>query len=139
MKAGVSCAYLAKSALYIHKEVAMYFSVNAAKPLFPTLFKILSLSLQVMPSPSPSLYKETTHLFADFSRLKPGDFRVDVSEASAHGVNCLKPEYIADYLMQVREAFQTNRHKPAASYYLRINKNFENLLCCDPEKCFHNC
>ncbi|TNN60542.1 DNA topoisomerase 2-binding protein 1-A [Liparis tanakae] len=56
--------------------------------------------IRVMPSPSPSSYKETTHLFADFSRLKPGDFRVDVTEASAHGVNCLKPEYIADYLMQ---------------------------------------
>ncbi|XP_033841721.1 DNA topoisomerase 2-binding protein 1 isoform X2 [Periophthalmus magnuspinnatus] len=55
---------------------------------------------KVLPSPSPSLYKEATHLFADFSRLKPGDFRVDISEASAHGVTCLKPEYIADYLMQ---------------------------------------
>ncbi|KAI4806983.1 hypothetical protein KUCAC02_017769, partial [Chaenocephalus aceratus] len=55
---------------------------------------------KVLPSPSPSLYKETTHLFADFSRLKPGDFRVDVSEATSQGVTCLKPEYIADYLMQ---------------------------------------
>ncbi|XP_076147073.1 DNA topoisomerase 2-binding protein 1 [Alosa pseudoharengus] len=55
---------------------------------------------KVVASPSPSLYRGTTHLFADFSRLKPGDFRVDVSEAQAHGVCCLKPEYIADYLMQ---------------------------------------
>ncbi|XP_068438409.1 DNA topoisomerase 2-binding protein 1 [Clinocottus analis] len=55
---------------------------------------------KVLPSPSPSLYKEATHLFADFVRLKPGDFRVDVSEVSSHGVHCLKPEYIADYLMQ---------------------------------------
>ncbi|XP_008292837.1 DNA topoisomerase 2-binding protein 1 [Stegastes partitus] len=55
---------------------------------------------KVLSSPSPSLYKETTHLFADFSRLKPGDFRVDVSEATSQGVTCLKPEYIADYLMQ---------------------------------------
>ncbi|KAM6900354.1 DNA topoisomerase 2-binding protein 1 [Xenentodon cancila] len=55
---------------------------------------------KVLPSPSPSLYKEATHLFADFSRLKPSDFRVDVSEASAQDVKCLKPEYIADYLMQ---------------------------------------
>lgn len=55
---------------------------------------------KVLLSPSPSLYKEATHLFADFSRLKPGDFRVDVSEATSHGVTCLKPEYIADYLMQ---------------------------------------
>ncbi|XP_059182443.1 DNA topoisomerase 2-binding protein 1 [Centropristis striata] len=55
---------------------------------------------KVLPSPSPSMYKEATHLFADFSRLKPGDFRVDVSEATSQGVVCLKPEYIADYLMQ---------------------------------------
>ncbi|XP_068604125.1 DNA topoisomerase 2-binding protein 1 [Brachionichthys hirsutus] len=55
---------------------------------------------KVLPSPSSSLYQETTHLFADFSRLKPGDFRVDVAEASSQGVTCLKPEYIADYLMQ---------------------------------------
>ncbi|XP_014869751.1 DNA topoisomerase 2-binding protein 1 [Poecilia latipinna] len=55
---------------------------------------------KVLPSPSPSLYKEATHLFADFGRLKPGDFRVDVAEATAQGVTCLKPEYIADYLMQ---------------------------------------
>ncbi|XP_076577611.1 DNA topoisomerase 2-binding protein 1 [Chaetodon auriga] len=55
---------------------------------------------KVLPSPSPSLYKEATHLFADFSRLKPGDFRVNISEAASNGVTCLKPEYIADYLMQ---------------------------------------
>ncbi|CDQ93376.1 unnamed protein product [Oncorhynchus mykiss] len=50
---------------------------------------------KVLPSPSPSLYKGTTHLFAEFSRLKPGDFRKDVPEAK-----CLKPEFIADYLIQ---------------------------------------
>ncbi|XP_061130917.1 DNA topoisomerase 2-binding protein 1-A-like [Syngnathus typhle] len=55
---------------------------------------------KVMLSASPSMYKEATHLFADFSRLRPGDFKVDVSDASAQGVMCLKPEYIADYLMQ---------------------------------------
>ncbi|XP_019730589.1 DNA topoisomerase 2-binding protein 1 [Hippocampus comes] len=55
---------------------------------------------KVLPSASPALYNVATHLFADFSRLRPGDFRVDVSDASAHGVTCLKPEYIADYLMQ---------------------------------------
>lgn len=55
----------------------------------------------MLPSPSPSLYREATHLFADFSRLKPGDFRVDIAEATEQGVKCLKPEYIADYLMQV--------------------------------------
>ncbi|XP_067234177.1 DNA topoisomerase 2-binding protein 1 isoform X2 [Chanodichthys erythropterus] len=55
---------------------------------------------KVLPDPSPLLFKETTHLFVDFSRLKPGDVRVDISEAAAQGVKCLKPEYIADYLMQ---------------------------------------
>ncbi|KAJ3611303.1 hypothetical protein NHX12_021319 [Muraenolepis orangiensis] len=55
---------------------------------------------KVLPSPAPASYQEATHLFADFSRLKPGDFRVDVTEASAQGVTCVKPEYIADYLMQ---------------------------------------
>lgn len=51
---------------------------------------------------SVSLFKEATHLFADFSKLKPDDTRVNVAEAAAQGVNCLKPEYIADYLIQVR-------------------------------------
>ncbi|XP_072546997.1 DNA topoisomerase 2-binding protein 1 isoform X2 [Salminus brasiliensis] len=55
---------------------------------------------KVLPGPSPSLYKETTHLFADFSRLGPNDMRIDVAEAVAQGVKCLRPEYIADYLMQ---------------------------------------
>ncbi|XP_010021745.1 PREDICTED: DNA topoisomerase 2-binding protein 1, partial [Nestor notabilis] len=49
---------------------------------------------------SVSLFKEATHLFADFNKLKPEDSRVNVAEAAAQGVNCLKPEYIADYLIQ---------------------------------------
>nr|XP_055037892.1 DNA topoisomerase 2-binding protein 1 [Misgurnus anguillicaudatus]XP_055037894.1 DNA topoisomerase 2-binding protein 1 [Misgurnus anguillicaudatus] len=66
---------------------------------------------KVLPDASPSLYKETSHLFVDFSRLKPGDVRVDVSEAAAYGVKCLKPEYIADYLMQ-------EPSPPIEAYYL---------------------
>lgn len=66
----------------------------------------------MLPDPSPLLFKETTHLFVDFSRLKPGDVRVDISEAAAHGVKCLKPEYIADYLMQVREDVSDTNHTP---------------------------
>ncbi|CAB1349570.1 unnamed protein product [Coregonus sp. 'balchen'] len=58
------------------------------------------LNIDQTRDPSPSLYKGTTHLFAEFSRLKPGDFRVDVPEAMSQGVKCLKPEFIADYLMQ---------------------------------------
>uniref|UniRef100_A0A8B9L5N3 BRCT domain-containing protein n=1 Tax=Astyanax mexicanus TaxID=7994 RepID=A0A8B9L5N3_ASTMX len=63
---------------------------------------------KVLPGPSPSLYKDTTHLFADFSRLGPNDIKVDVAEATAQGVKCLRPEYIADYLMQVRKKQKTN-------------------------------
>ncbi|KAL6462635.1 hypothetical protein MHYP_G00290570 [Metynnis hypsauchen] len=66
---------------------------------------------KVLPAPSPSLYKDTTHLFADFSRLGPGDARVDVAEATAYGVSCLRPEYIADYLMQ-------DPSPPMDAYYL---------------------
>ncbi|XP_062841967.1 DNA topoisomerase 2-binding protein 1 [Trichomycterus rosablanca] len=66
---------------------------------------------KVLPSPSPAFYRETTHLFADFSRLGPNDARVDVAEAVAHGVKCLRPEYIADYLMQ-------EPSPPMDAYYL---------------------
>ncbi|XP_037829239.1 DNA topoisomerase 2-binding protein 1 isoform X2 [Kryptolebias marmoratus] len=74
-----------------------------------------SAGAKVLPSPSPSFYKEATHLFADFSRLKPGDFRVDVTEASAQGVTCLKPEYIADYLMQPTPPIELYRLTAAPS------------------------
>ena len=59
------------------------------------------LNLQVLPAHSLSLLKEVTHLFADFNKLKPEDAKVNISEAVYQGVNCLKPEYIADYLIQV--------------------------------------
>ncbi|XP_067417850.1 DNA topoisomerase 2-binding protein 1 isoform X1 [Emydura macquarii macquarii] len=55
---------------------------------------------KVLPGHSLLLYKEATHLFADFSKLKPDDSRVNIVEAAAQGVYCLKPEYIADYLVQ---------------------------------------
>lgn len=61
----------------------------------------LCLKLQVLPAHSASVFREATHLFADFNKLKPEDLRVNLGEASAQGVNCLKPEYIADYLIQV--------------------------------------
>ncbi|XP_034022870.1 DNA topoisomerase 2-binding protein 1 [Thalassophryne amazonica] len=81
---------------------------------------------KVLPSPSPSFYKEATHLFADFSRLKPGDFRVDISQATSQGVMCLKPEYIADYLMQ-------EPTPPIELYYLKSeapsDENVRTLSC----------
>ncbi|XP_066441313.1 DNA topoisomerase 2-binding protein 1 isoform X3 [Eleutherodactylus coqui] len=55
---------------------------------------------KVFAGQSSSLFKEATHLFADFSKLKPEDDKVNISEAAAQGVTCLKPEYIADYLMK---------------------------------------
>nr|XP_023688570.1 DNA topoisomerase 2-binding protein 1 [Paramormyrops kingsleyae] len=76
-------------------------------------------SAKVLPSPSPALYKDTTHLFADFSRLKPADFRVDVVEATAQGTRCLRPEYIADYLMQEPSPPMEAYYLPQAVQYLQ--------------------
>ncbi len=79
-------------------------SVSPSSGYFDTLSCINPLSPCIgVARPFSFAVKETTHLFVDFSRLKPGDVRVDVSEAAAQGVKCLKPEYIADYLMQVRD------------------------------------
>lgn len=69
---------------------------------------------------SPSLFKEATHLFADFSKLKPEDAKVNISEAAAQGVNCLKPEYIADYLMKEPPPPPNNYCLPDAVPYLQV-------------------
>ncbi|KAM4705108.1 DNA topoisomerase 2-binding protein 1 [Rhinophrynus dorsalis] len=69
---------------------------------------------------SPSLFKEATHLFADFSKLKPEDSRVNVAEAAAQGVHCLKPEYIADYLMKELPPPTNNYCLPEAVQYLQV-------------------
>ncbi|NXG17074.1 TOPB1 protein, partial [Grallaria varia] len=68
---------------------------------------------------SVSLFKEATHLFADFSKLKPDDTRVSVAEAAAQGVNCLKPEYIADYLIQDPPPPMDSYCLPEAESYLQ--------------------
>ncbi|XP_071417341.1 DNA topoisomerase 2-binding protein 1 isoform X2 [Pithys albifrons albifrons] len=68
---------------------------------------------------SVSLFKEATHLFADFSKLKPEDTRVNVAEAAAQGVNCLKPEYIADYLIQDPPPPMDSYFLPEAESYLQ--------------------
>ncbi|XP_063181398.1 DNA topoisomerase 2-binding protein 1 [Chroicocephalus ridibundus] len=70
---------------------------------------------------SVSLFKEATHLFADFSKLKPDDARVNVAEAAAQGVNCLKPEYIADYLIQDPPPPMESYCLPEAVSYLQNN------------------
>ncbi|NXJ83930.1 TOPB1 protein, partial [Trogon melanurus] len=70
---------------------------------------------------SASLFKEATHLFADFSKLKPEDARVDVAEAAAQGVSCLKPEFIADYLIQDPPPPMESYCLPEAESYLPNN------------------
>ncbi|XP_072268414.1 DNA topoisomerase 2-binding protein 1 [Pyxicephalus adspersus] len=72
---------------------------------------------------SSSLFKETTHLFADFAKLKPEDAKVSVAEAAAQGVNCLKPEYIADYLMKEHPPPASNYCLPDAIAYLQVAGN----------------
>ncbi|XP_051871799.1 DNA topoisomerase 2-binding protein 1 isoform X2 [Pristis pectinata] len=72
---------------------------------------LLSGGAKVLPSHLLPEYKEATHLFADFSKLKPEDLRVNLTEAMEQNVLCLKPEYIADYLIQ-------ERPPPIENYYL---------------------
>ncbi|NXC07493.1 TOPB1 protein, partial [Orthonyx spaldingii] len=72
---------------------------------------------------SVSLFKEATHLFADFSKLKPEDSRVNVAEATAQGVNCLKPEYIADYLIQDPPPPMEAYYLPEAESYFQNNSD----------------
>nr|AAP03894.2 Xmus101 [Xenopus laevis] len=69
---------------------------------------------------SSPLFKEASHLFADFSKLKPDEPRVNVAEAAAQGVNCLKPEYIADYLMKELPPPMNNYCLPDAIPYVRV-------------------
>ncbi|XP_053571725.1 DNA topoisomerase 2-binding protein 1 [Bombina bombina] len=68
---------------------------------------------------SSSLFKEATHLFADFSKQKPDDPRVNVAEAAETGVLCLKPEYIADYLIKELPPPTTNYCLPEALPYIQ--------------------
>ncbi|XP_027728064.1 DNA topoisomerase 2-binding protein 1 isoform X2 [Vombatus ursinus] len=77
---------------------------------------------KVLPGHSVPLFKEATHLFADFSKLKPDDTRVNIAEAAAQKVNCLKPEYIADYLMQESPPSLENYSLPEAVSFLQNNK-----------------
>ncbi|XP_074051938.1 DNA topoisomerase 2-binding protein 1 isoform X2 [Macrotis lagotis] len=77
---------------------------------------------KVLPGHSVPLLKEATHMFADFSKLKPGDTRVNIAEAAAHKVNCLKPEYIADYLMQDSPPALENYVLPETGSFIQNNK-----------------
>nr|XP_060637782.1 DNA topoisomerase 2-binding protein 1 [Anolis sagrei ordinatus]XP_060637783.1 DNA topoisomerase 2-binding protein 1 [Anolis sagrei ordinatus] len=76
----------------------------------------------VFPSHSPPPFREVTHLFADFNKLKPGDLRIDIAEVAHQGVNCLKPEYIADYLIQEPPPPMENYCLPEAGAHLQNGK-----------------
>ncbi|XP_067856042.1 DNA topoisomerase 2-binding protein 1 [Heptranchias perlo] len=98
---------------------------------------LLSGGAKVFPSHLVLDYKEATHLFADFSKLKPEDPRVDVTEAVEQNVMCLKPEYIADYLIQ-------EHPPPIENYYLPevaqepgtgTRKRKSSGVHSDPKKC----
>lgn len=65
------------------------------------------------------LFKEATHLFSDFNKLKPDDSGVNIAEAAAQNVYCLKTEYIADYLMQVCEISSLISSSPETGLYDR--------------------
>ncbi|XP_041590235.1 DNA topoisomerase 2-binding protein 1 isoform X3 [Vulpes lagopus] len=77
---------------------------------------------KVLPGHSVPLFKEATHLFSDFNKLKPDDSGVNIAEAAAQNVYCLKTEYIADYLMQESPPPVENYCLPEAVSFLQNNK-----------------
>ncbi|XP_027954986.1 DNA topoisomerase 2-binding protein 1 isoform X4 [Eumetopias jubatus] len=77
---------------------------------------------KVLPGHSVPLFKEATHLFSDFNKLKPDDSGVNIAEAAAQNVYCLKTEYIADYLMQESPPQVENYCLPEAISFLPNNK-----------------
>ncbi|XP_070586677.1 DNA topoisomerase 2-binding protein 1-like isoform X2 [Erythrolamprus reginae] len=77
---------------------------------------------KVLSAYSPSVFREVTHFFADLNKLKPEDVIINIREATAQGVNCLKPEYIADYLIQEPPPSVENYLLPEAAAYLQNSK-----------------
>lgn len=77
---------------------------------------------KVLPGHSVSLFKEATHLFSDFNKLKPDDSGLNIAEAAAQNVYCLKTEYIADYLTQETPPRVENYCLPEAVSFLQNNK-----------------
>ncbi|XP_045153750.1 DNA topoisomerase 2-binding protein 1 [Echinops telfairi] len=55
---------------------------------------------KVLPGHPVPLFQEATHLFSDWNKQKPEDLGVNLAEAAAQNVYCLRTEYIADYLME---------------------------------------
>ncbi|XP_006169340.1 DNA topoisomerase 2-binding protein 1 isoform X2 [Tupaia chinensis] len=77
---------------------------------------------KVLPGHSVSLFREATHLFSDFNKMKPDDSRINVAEAAAQNVYCLRTEYIADYLTQESPPCVENYCLPEAVPFLQNNK-----------------
>ncbi|XP_023383248.1 DNA topoisomerase 2-binding protein 1 [Pteropus vampyrus] len=80
---------------------------------------------KVLPGHSVPLFKEATHLFSDFNKLKPDNSGINIAEAAAQNVYCLKTEYIADYLMQETPPQVENYCLPEAVSVLQNNKEPE--------------
>ena len=66
----------------------------------------------MLPGHFVPLFKEATHLFSDGNKLKPDDSGVNIAEAVAQNVYCLKTEYIADYLTQVCKSLSLTSSLP---------------------------
>ncbi|XP_048190944.1 DNA topoisomerase 2-binding protein 1 [Perognathus longimembris pacificus] len=66
-----------------------------------------------------SLFKEATHLFSDLHKRKAEGSGVDVAEAAAQDVRCLRTEYIADYLMQESPPRIEHYRLPEAASHLQ--------------------
>ncbi|XP_060052938.1 DNA topoisomerase 2-binding protein 1 isoform X2 [Erinaceus europaeus] len=77
---------------------------------------------KVLPGHTLPLFKEATHLFSDFNKLKSDDSGINIAEAAAQNVYCLKTEYIADYLMQESPPPVENYCLPEAASFLQSNK-----------------
>ncbi|XP_045712815.1 DNA topoisomerase 2-binding protein 1 isoform X3 [Phyllostomus hastatus] len=77
---------------------------------------------KVLPGHSVPLFKEATHLFSDGNKLKPDDSGVNIAEAIAQNVYCLKTEYIADYLTQETPPRVENYCLPEAVSLLQNHK-----------------
>ncbi|KAM5291854.1 DNA topoisomerase 2-binding protein 1 [Ctenodactylus gundi] len=71
---------------------------------------------------SVQLLKEATHLFSHFNKLKPDISGVNIAEAAAQNVYCLRTEYIADYLTQESPPPIENYCLPEAISFLQNNK-----------------
>lgn len=77
---------------------------------------------KVLPGHLLPLFKEATHLFSDLNKLKPDDSGVNIAEAAAQNVYCLRTEYIADYLMEESPPPIENYCLPEAVSFFQNNK-----------------